>query len=158
MDNKTNQDAQVYPPSHRDQVVIEDYRGPITELPPSTLTDAQIVAVPEVKEGKSSASPVSTTSSVVADTLARLGMGLSAASVLILAIPLGYGHSPTLYMPFERFWILTLCLAIPGFAISALSLFRYRAAKPSTVLIRSGIGLLLGIIALLLVLRVYIFG
>jgi hypothetical protein len=168
MNDKVDHIVEVNTSGRQDRVVIEDYRGPASVLPPPASSDAQITALPETKQKPETSSQTADAKSWPL-TLSVLGFacgsgavgGLLPAFIATINRPLSSSTSPSSlhYVLFSLLGVLIICLAIIGFILSTIALFRYRSARSQDhVLGRSLIGLVLNGLALLVILLGYIFG
>ncbi len=145
----------------QERVLIEDYHGPASHLPPSAPTNAQITA--DTKHEPGAVSNTTLTSLAIDWTLdlATLGVVISAAAAIGLLptvfVSLAFKF-PSYNIPIDSikatsYGEFIAAIAIIGFLICTVADFRYRTSlRPAAALLRSRIGLVLSALAFIVVL------
>ncbi len=145
----------------QERVVIEDYRGPASQLPPPAPANAQITA--ETKQQPGAVSQTAPTSldrdwpMTLATTGALLGIGVVGwlcVFIISTSFHQNLNSHILLHVIIDSFvGAFIVGIAIIGFILCATSLFHYHTSqRPAAVLSRSRVGLVLSILALLVVL------
>ena len=164
MNEPSTQHPEVQPPAPPEQVMIEDYRGPLVGVPPPVPDEAQMIAANEVKP-EVEAAPLSRNADGI-EHCATFGtvFGGFAVGGLLATLRNNFLFSNSLHpglhdVLFSPIVVIIIGLSILGLVLCAAALAKYRTARhPNRVLKLGRAGLTMNILGLLLALLLYASG